>query len=364
MENLEKDSEEKKEFSLKRLFINYIYGVIRLIQKRQLFLYAAQSSFFILMAFVPFLILLMAFIRAINFDENAVLDIVENVAPDFLSSAVSAVMLELSHNSVAMVSVAIISVAWSAAKALQGIAYGMNNLTNTKEERNYFVLRYRAILYTVIIMLFLAVSIIFTVYGENISHIIMAYFRMKSTPFILSALLMFRFIITFVVLVVVFTMIYTYMPNRVTRFRTQLPAGFICAIAWSVFTYLLSIFVGFFDGFSIYGSLYMVFMWMLWLYICMAIFFIVGMCQPMVNYLFRCLACKIKTGGPVSVVRVPDHAWKVAGIGERRKKERKEMGRKKRWGNLGRQFADATTEPVKKFANSHMKIRKKTEKKK
>ena len=53
------------------------------------------------------------------------------------------------------------------------------------------------------------------------------------------------------------------------------------------------------------------------------------------------------------MVHTPDHAWKIADIGEKRTKKRKEKGRKKRIRELGGQFADATIEPVKRFKEIH-----------
>ena len=60
-------------------------------------------------------------------------------------------------------------------------------------------------------------------------------------------------------------------PNRKATLRSQVPGAVICALAWYVFSFGLSIYVQYFNGFSMYGSLTTIVLVMLWLYFCMYI---------------------------------------------------------------------------------------------
>ena len=342
-------------FSLKTIFKDYVRGTVKLVQERQLFLYAAQSSFFILTSFVPFMILVVSIGKLLGLDINTFISVVENAAPDFLGSAISALADDLYDSSGTIISLAAISIIWSSAKAVQGIAYGLNNLMGIEEKRNYFVLRYRAILYTLIFIFLLSCAVLFTVYGHNIRDILVIYFNVERTPFLLSVLLMFRYLITFVLLAFFFTVLYSYIPGRGESFRSRIFTGIICAIAWSVFTFLLALYVKLFKAFTLYGSMFMILLWLLWLYICMSIFFVCGMCYPMVNYLFACLGIKLK-GGYCKDVPMPEHTKEVSGLGMKLRNEAKKKSKKSKMKRLGKDFLQATAEPARNISRAAKKI--------
>ena len=72
-------------------------------------------------------------------------------------------------------------------------------------------------------------------------------------------------------LVLFFDIIFAALPNRKLTLRSQLPGALICAVAWYVFSFGLSVYVDYFNGFSMYGSLTTIVLIMLWLYFCMYI---------------------------------------------------------------------------------------------
>ena len=78
------------------------------------------------------------------------------------------------------------------------------------------------------------------------------------------------------VFILFFAILFKMLPNRKATIRSQLPGSILCAVAWSVFSYGLSIYVDYFNGFSMYGSLTTIVLLMLWLYFCMYILMICG----------------------------------------------------------------------------------------
>lgn len=78
-----------------------------------------------------------------------------------------------------------------------------------------------------------------------------------------------------IVLIIIFLMIYKFLPNRNASFRSQLPGAVISAVAWSLFSLGFSIYLDVYDGFSnMYGSLTTIILILLWLYFCMYIMLI------------------------------------------------------------------------------------------
>ena len=83
-------------------------------------------------------------------------------------------------------------------------------------------------------------------------------------------LIMSRTFITPTVLVVFSLMIYRFLPNRRGRFRDQLPGAMFAAVGWMVVSWVFSIYLDVFEGFSsMYGSLTTIVLIMLWMYFCM-----------------------------------------------------------------------------------------------
>ena len=87
-----------------------------------------------------------------------------------------------------------------------------------------------------------------------------------------------------------FMFIYKVLPNRTATFKSQLIGAVGCSAAWYVFSFGLSVYVDYFNGFSLYGSLTTIFLLMFWLYISMYIFLV---CAE-VNNLFEILLVEIQ----------------------------------------------------------------------
>ena len=73
------------------------------------------------------------------------------------------------------------------------------------------------------------------------------------------------------ILTLFFAVVFTALPNCKLSFKSQLPGAAICSVAWYVFSFGLSVYVDYFNGFSMYGSLTTIALIMLWLYFCMYI---------------------------------------------------------------------------------------------
>ena len=87
----------------------------------------------------------------------------------------------------------------------------------------------------------------------------------------MSLLIGIRVIVVMGLLIIFFALIFKMLPNRKASFKSQLPGAVLSAVSWYVFSFALSIYVEYFNGFSTYGSLATIVLVMLWLYFCMYI---------------------------------------------------------------------------------------------
>ena len=214
--------------------------------------FAAQSAFFIILSAIPFLVVFSSLLKYTPISQDMLTTAVGNYMPNYISPLVNSIIAEVYNQSVGLISIAAVVAIWSSAKGLQYLGTGLNMVNNCQETRNWFVLRFRAIFYTVVLIL-TAIR-----YVPIISHF-------------MSVLIGIRIIIIMGVLIFFFAWIFKMVPNRKASFKSQLPGAILSAVSWYVFSFGLSIYVEYFNGFSTYGSLATIVLVMLWLYFCMYI---------------------------------------------------------------------------------------------
>jgi membrane protein len=162
---------------------------------------------------------------------------------------------------------------WSASKGVFAIIGGLNSVYEIKEDRNYFLLRFFAILYTVAFVLILMFALMIMVFGSKVNDFICSMFpNITGLVYIISSL---RYILGFAMLVLFFTLLYKMLPNGKIKFTKQVPGAVLASGGWVAFSFAFSFFVENFSNYAnIYGSLSAIIVFMLWLYTCMYILFI------------------------------------------------------------------------------------------
>ena len=234
--------------------------------------FAAQAAFFILMSFVPFLMLLLPLVTYVSITKDMVVEMILQVMPDAgdFRSFLLSIIQEVYDKSTAVVPISAIFTLWSAGKGLQGLTNWVNAIYHVKETRNYVVTRIRSALYTLVFILAVIGSLILLVFGNSIQKLLTRYIPAlaRVTAYIIGM----RTAVSLVVLALIFLMVYKFLPNRKTSFRSQVPGAVISAVAWSLFSLGFSVYLDYYDGFSnMYGSLTTIILILLWLYFCMYI---------------------------------------------------------------------------------------------
>lgn len=231
---------------------------------------AAQSAFFLILSLIPFLVLFSSLLQYTVVSEAMLLSFVNDLMPEYIAPFVVSIINEVYHKPVGLVSVTAVAAIWSSAKGVQCMAAGLNVIYGIRETRNWFVRRFWAVVYMAVFLVAVVAALALLVFGNRIHGMLVGY-----VPFLASATeLLFRFreLIVLVVMGGVFTVLYRTLPNgrelkkgRLTL-RNQFPGALLCAVAWNLFSIGISIYMDYFNGFSMYGSLTVIVLVMLWLY--------------------------------------------------------------------------------------------------
>ncbi len=237
--------------------------------------YAAQASFFMILAFFPFIMLLLTLIQFIpSVETSDLLTFLVAIMPDLLDSLVVRIVDDLYLKSPAtMLSVTALLALWSAARGVMGIEHGLNRIWNTREHRNYILRRLINSFYTLIFTVVCGVSLLLLVLGNSIQKLILRIFPFLEpvTRYIIS----FRSLLAVILFLTAFVGIYTFIPRKKLRAFRQIPGAVFSALGWMIFSYCFSLYFSNFSNFSyMYGSLTAIILLMLWLYFCICILFI------------------------------------------------------------------------------------------
>ncbi|MCD7920909.1 MAG: YihY/virulence factor BrkB family protein [Clostridiales bacterium] len=259
--------------------------IMKKIKEDNIGAYAAQAALFLIMSIIPFLLVLISLIRYTPVSESLILTGIELISPGYVSTTVITIVDEVYHNTGGVLFVSLIFAVYSAAKTIQSLRYGLNIVYEIEETRNWFVLRLRAMIETLGLILAVLLLMVMLMFGQAIQELLAAY-----APFVAvvtAVILKLRLLILFFVMTVIFAVIYKEIPNRKASFRSQLIGAFGCSVAWYVFTFGVSIYINYFNGFSFYGSMTSIVLLMFWLYFAMYIFLVCGAINSSIEVILK-----------------------------------------------------------------------------
>lgn len=237
--------------------------------KQNISAFASSTAFFIFLSMVPMLIVVCTIIPYTPLTEANLVKAVTDLTPDKVDALVRELIGEVYNRSAGVLSLAAIATVYSAGKGVLALMRGLNSVNGVAEQRNYFVVRFVASLYTVVMLVVVILSLFIMVFGNQLVN-----FVLHSIPqlrLLASVLMKFRFLFVWFLLTFLFTAVYAYVPNKKLRFREQIPGAVFSAVIWSGFSWGFSIYVGKSDSYSIYGSLSIIVIVMVWMYFCMYI---------------------------------------------------------------------------------------------
>ena len=213
-------------------------------------LYAANASFFMVLAVFPGLLLLLGLLRYTPLEVERLGELLAGFLPEALAEgAEELILLTYDNTSGLTLGLSAVTTLWSASRGIYGMITGLNAVYEVEENRSWFHVRLLSVVYTFAFLLVLLLTLIFHAFGMGL----------------------------LVLQTMIFTAMYMVLPSGQNRFLDALPGALLASSGWLVFSDLYSIYVTNFAHLSnVYGSVYAVALSMLWLYFCMDIVFYGG----------------------------------------------------------------------------------------
>ena len=265
---------------MKKLFQNKwvlkITNIAQQLSDLKIAAYASQACFFLVLAVFPALVLLLSLLRYTGLEVSHFTDMLQGFLPEALMPYAKRLILSTYQNTTGtLISISAVTALWSASRGIYGLLTGLNSVYGVKEDRGYLYTRSVSVFYTFAFLLVLLLTLVLHVFGATLTH----FLEIADTPVLdfLAGVVDLRFFLLLFAQTVLFTAMFTVLPNRRIRVRDSIPGAVLASIGWLVFSNLYSIYVERFATLSnIYGSVYAVALSMLWLYCCVSIVFYGG----------------------------------------------------------------------------------------
>ena len=231
--------------------------------------YSAQCSYYTILSFIPFLILLITLIQYTSIEQETLFNVISKIIPSSMNEFVLGIVKEVYSKSIGTISISIIFTLWSAGKGLFALIKGLHAVyeVNDKKSNSAIYLKLMSIIQTIVFIVLITIGLIALVFGNSLISIIKNHFgALENFTFLSGMLTELGFIfITFIV----FLCLYKFMPKHKVTFRSQIPGAIFGAISLNVISFIFSRYLDIFKGFSItYGSLTTLMLVMMWTYAC------------------------------------------------------------------------------------------------
>ncbi|GIN84852.1 putative ribonuclease-like protein YfkH [Heyndrickxia sporothermodurans] len=246
---------------------NFIISLIKHTLYNDITGLAAQLAYFFLLSLFPLLLFIVTLLPYLPINTEDILNILRNFAPEQTLEMIESNLYDILNNrSTSLLSFGILATLWSASKGMNAIIKALNRAYEVKETRSMIVARAMSVLLTIAMIFVFLLALLLPVFGQFIGFYLFAILGISEQfSHVWTAL---RWVISPLILLIVFIGIYYFAPNIKIKCITVFPGAIIATVGWIVVSLAFSFYVSNFGHYSTtYGSLGGIIILMLWFYI-------------------------------------------------------------------------------------------------
>ena len=253
---------------MKKFFYEDIKNIMENMKKDHVSESTAQCAYYTILSFIPFVILLLTMVQYTGIDKQTLYDAIAKIIPASMGEMVLGIVQEVYSKSLGTISISIIFTLWSAGRGMYALTRGLQSVygATKKIETNYFYLRVKAIMQTIIFIMTIAVLLVGLVFSNSLINMFREKFGMLENFGVFHSIAT-EFTLIFITFIA-FIIIYKLMAKK-QPIKSQILGAIFGAIALNIVSFVFSIYLDIFRGFSItYGSLTTLMLIMMWTYAC------------------------------------------------------------------------------------------------
>lgn len=228
---------------------------------------AAEQAYYYMLAIFPLLILTLSILPYLSIDPVKAIEFLSTIMPEETVQLIEGSVYEfISEPNGGLLTFGILGTIWSASNGMNAFIGAMNEAFNAEETRSFIIVRLLSIGLTIGLIFAFLIAFFLPIFGGVIiSNLEKFIYIPGGTSLLLNIL---RFIIAFVVIFAIITLLYRIAPNVHKTFKEVIPGSLVATIMWQVISLGFSFYVSNFGNYSsTYGSLGGVIVLMLWLFL-------------------------------------------------------------------------------------------------
>lgn len=242
-------------------------GVARRIEQDRILEWAAQFSFYLMLALFPFLALLTNLATQTRLFEMDLLAQLADVLPRAAYEVVIGAVKDITATQKpGVLSVSMVVALWASSAGIFALSKGLNMAHRAKETRKVWVVRGWCLLFILLIVVSIFVEILMILFGDFILDKMATLFHV-SDPFLLAGQIL-RIVLPIGLVFFTLTLMYRLIPAHRIRIYQVMPGALFATVSWMGTSWLFSLYVSRFANYSrFYGSLGGVIILMIWIYL-------------------------------------------------------------------------------------------------
>ncbi len=261
----------KKNSNNRSMIDTFLYLFVK-VKRDDIFALASQLAYYLVLSFFPFLIFLITLIGFSKLNSNEVLDGLQRILPTAVFELTSTTIEEVVNSqNTGLLGVSVILTIWSASSAFRAVTKGVNKAYNIEENRSFIKRAVIGMISVIALALTIISTLVMLVFGDLIGKFLNTVLPFEHLiNFIWNIL---RYVIIIAMMVIVFAAIYKVTPARKIKFRNTIPGAIASTLGWLIVSLGFSFYVNNFSHYSrLYGSIWTVFVLMIWLFITSIVF--------------------------------------------------------------------------------------------
>jgi membrane protein len=247
--------------------LTFIREMARRFQKDEIPRLSAELAYYFLLSLFPFLIFLITLLAYLPIPHEDLLSIIRQYAPKEAIHLVEAnVHRVVDEQNGRLLSLSIIGAIWSASNGMNAIVRAFNRAYDVVENRPFLVARGMSVLLTIGMIFVIIVALVLPVFGKMIGLFLFSAFGFPATFLMIWNAM--RWVISSLILFVVFTVLYYFAPNKKLRCANVVRGAIFATIGWIITSLAFSYYVNHFANYAaMYGSLGGMIILMVWFYL-------------------------------------------------------------------------------------------------
>lgn len=227
----------------------------------------AQLTYYLILAFFPFLIFVISLLSFTDISASEVIDSMARMMPDLSSRAVADAFGEIQRSrSGSVLSIGLLAALWSASNGISAVMKALNKAYDVEESRPLWKAKGISVLFTLVLAIVVLFTFVLLIFGKIVGASVYKFVHFPGNFDLLWGLI--QYAIPLVTIAVVFVLLYRYTPNLRLTFSEVLPGGLFATAVWVAASLLFSYYVNHFGSYTkTYGSIGGIIVLLTWLYL-------------------------------------------------------------------------------------------------